>query len=97
MGKEYNLSKSKVAALIISGMYLVAGFLRGSEVFFLTLILLVLPLASIFFSEEMGNYTGWAGLRNPKINQTSPGCLIAFLGWALLLMPGIILLIGINK
>lgn len=52
---------------------------------------LVLPLACIWFSEAMGNYTGPASAQ--AITRTSPGCVIAALGWLLLLLPIILSLL----
>ena len=52
---------------------------------------LVLPLLCIWFGDEMGNYTGT--LPGPAINKTTPGCLVTFIGWVLLLLPVVLLLI----
>ncbi len=46
---------------------------------------LLLPLALIWFSEEMGTYTGI--MRFQPVSKQSPGCLVAALGWLLLLAP----------
>jgi hypothetical protein len=48
----------------------------------------------IWFSDEMGNYTGT--LPGPAINKTTPGCLVKVAGWVLLFFPIILLLIMAN-
>ena len=52
---------------------------------------LLIPLLCIWFSDEMGNYTGT--FPGPAINKTTPGCLIKVAGWVLLLLPLILVLI----
>jgi hypothetical protein len=49
-------------------------------------MLVVFPLFCIWYREDMGGYTGPTGLVRQPINQTSPGCLVAFGGWVLLLL-----------
>jgi hypothetical protein len=52
---------------------------------------LLIPLLCIWFGDEMGNYTGT--LPGPAINKSTPGCLVTFAGWVLLLLPIILVLI----
>jgi hypothetical protein len=79
-------TKDKIVAMVIAISYLgVALFCGGWEIFFKIAMFLLLPLACIFFSEEMGNYQGFAGFL--LIDQKSPGLIISFLGWVLLLLP----------
>lgn len=52
---------------------------------------LLIPLLCIWFGDEMGNYVGT--LPGPAINKPTPGCLVRFGGWVLLLFPVILLLI----
>ena len=52
---------------------------------------LLIPLLCIWFADEMGNYVGT--LPGPAINKPTPGCLVRFGGWVLLLLPVIVLLI----
>lgn len=54
---------------------------------------LVLPLACIWYGDEMGDYVGT--LPGPAINRTTPGWMVKLGGWVLLLLPAIIVLIGI--
>ncbi len=46
---------------------------------------LVMPLACIWFGDEIGEYTGM--LPGPGINKTTPGSFVRFGGWLLLLLP----------
>lgn len=56
----------------------------------------VLPLACIWYGDEMGDYVGT--LPGPSINRTTPGWMVKLAGWFLLLLPAAIPLIvfGIN-
>ena len=86
--------KSRIISGIIAVGYLVAAYLVGGPE--LTLRLggfLALPLACIWFSEAMGDYTGLNFGTRPAISRTTPGCFVAFGGWLLLLLPIIIGLI----
>jgi hypothetical protein len=51
---------------------------------------LILPLACIWFSEEMGNYSGMLMQGGPMTR--TPGCFVAIGGWFLLTLP---LILGI--
>lgn len=51
-------------------------------------IYVTLPLACIWFSEEMGRRTrGTFGLARPRVTQPTPGIMVAVAGWLLLLLP----------
>lgn len=78
----------KAISLTISIVYLIISFISGgSELLIKMLLFLLLPLACIWFGEEMGNYTGPAFGFRPHITKESPGCFIKLLGWVLLLLP----------
>ena len=47
--------------------------------------IVVLPLACIWFGDEVGDYVGV--LPGPSINRRTPGVFIKVGGWALLLLP----------
>jgi hypothetical protein len=82
--------KSKILSGIISLGYLVAAYLGSDAVTTFKLgMFLILPLACIWFSDAMGDYTG-AGMGRGAITSTTPGCLVAFGGWLLLFMPLIV-------
>ncbi len=50
-----------------------------------TAVVLVFPLALIWFGDEFGEYVGM--LPGPAINRRSPGLLVKIGGWVLLLLP----------
>lgn len=65
---------------------------HGWELVWRVAIFLVLPMACIWFGEEMGGFTGMTG--RGAITGTTPGWLVAVGGWILLLLPIIISAIG---
>jgi len=72
-----------IALFYLLWIYTATG--RG-EMVLKTLGFLVLCLACIWFGEEMGSYTGYTGLGR-KISRTTPGSMVVFMGWVLLLLP----------
>ena len=81
--------KGRIASLIISAVYLIAAvFTKGMEGVLHLLAFLLLPLACIWFPEELGSFNGV--VRGQYINTKTPGCLVAFGGWLLLALPVII-------
>lgn len=80
---------SRLLSLLVGGGYLVAAyfFADGATVLRLALYL-VLPLACIWFSEALGDFTGPTG--RGSITSTTPGCMVAAGGWLLLLLPLVI-------
>lgn len=76
----------KVLSAIIAIVYLgVACASEGAEAVIVCIVYLALPLACIWFSEEMGEFTGIA--RGHLVTSTSSGCAVAGMGWVLLLLP----------
>ncbi|HLX95271.1 MAG TPA: hypothetical protein VKU37_05970 [Verrucomicrobiae bacterium] len=72
-------------ALIFSG---------GALAFKLGLIL-IMPLACIWFSDAMGSYTGLGLMAyDYPITKQSPGILVCIMGWVVLLLPAVIVVIG---
>jgi hypothetical protein len=58
-------------------------------------VFVILPLACIWFSEAMGRYTGLGGLAyGYPITGESPGILVCFMGWIVLLLPIIVTVIS---
>lgn len=80
-----------LSALIATG-YLVGAFAYlGPEAGLRVSIALLLPMSCIWFSEELGDYTGrWDG---HLIDEKSPGWMIAIAGWALLVLPPLSILL----
>ena len=86
-----NNMKSRIISGIIAAAYLVTAYLTANEeAAFKVAIFLILPLACIWFSDAMGEFTG---LGFPSITTTTPGWAVAFGGWLLLLLPLLIWLI----
>src|SRR5918996_1574891 len=52
----------------------------------------LLPLACIWFGDEMGEYVGT--FPGPAINRRTPGWMVKIGGWFLLLLPAIIVLVA---
>jgi uncharacterized membrane protein YoaT (DUF817 family) len=83
------MTVSKTLSALVALAYIGIALLAGAGWETLKLVaFLVLPLACIWFSEEMGSFTGI--MRGQFINAQTPGCLVAFGGWLLLLLPVII-------
>lgn len=81
----------KTLSILVAAAYLIAAFTSATPAVGLRVLgFLILPLACIWFSEEMGEYTGNWGRHH--IDEKSPGCMIAFLGWVILLMPVVVVL-----
>ena len=81
--------KSRVISGAIAVVYLgFAAYAGGGAAVMRFVIFLVFPLACIWFSEEMGSYTGM--MRGHMITTETPRCLVAFFGWVLLLLPVIV-------
>jgi hypothetical protein len=84
----------RALSLIVAAVYLgITGFFaypRGKLVTDLLLVsgALLLPLACIWFSDEMGEYVGT--VPGPAVNRKSPGWMVRVGGWVLLLLPAII-------
>jgi len=78
---------ARLLSLIIAAAYVAAAVALGGGLVFRA-VLLVFPLACIWFSEEIGEYGGFAGFH--PVTSPTPGCLIALVGWVLLLTPAVI-------
>jgi hypothetical protein len=77
---------SRGLSLVISVGYLIIGLMSGDPAGVVMMaIYLLLPLACIWFSEEMGDFTGV--MRGHLITSRTPGCFVAAGGWLLLLLP----------
>jgi len=88
---------SRIISGVIALVYLVGAYASGGgETTFHVGLFLVLPLACIWFSEEMGNYAGMLMQGGPMTS--SPAWLVAALGWMLLFMPVIAaLIVGLRQ
>jgi len=87
------ITHHRLASLVVAAVYFVAAAIcDGGAGVLQCAIALVLPLGCIWFSDELGEYTGRAG--HGMISNATPGPLVAVGGWALLLLPVIMLAIG---
>lgn len=89
-----SLLSSRTLSLLIAIAYLVIACLTArsaAKVFASILIVggaLLLPLACIWFADELGEYVGV--LPGPAINRKSPAWMVKLGGWILLLLPVIV-------
>ena len=87
--------KSRIISGAIAIAYLLfAYFYEGPELVWRVAGFLILPLACIWLSDAMGNYTG-VGFGTGSITSPTPGCFVAFGGWMLLLLPIILGLLNV--
>jgi hypothetical protein len=83
---------NRLLSAAVAVAYLITGYVGGGPPLLIKWVLyLLLPLACIWFSEELGAYRGSWGAQT--INSESPGCFVALLGWVLLLSPVLLPLI----
>jgi len=76
----------KLLSLLITLGYVIAYIVAsgGIEVGVLRLcVYLLIPLALIWFPDELGGFTGYIG-RGGNIDTPSPSILISFFGWLFL-------------
>ena len=86
--------KSRIISGVIAIIYLIGAYRgAGGETAFKAGISLILPLACIWFSEEIGNYSG-SIMRGGGPVTRSPGWLVAAIGWLILFLPGILALLN---
>lgn len=86
---DWNRSLSGLIAIIYIGG---AAYSDGFGMAVRIGSVLMLPLACIWYSDELGEFTGFASYH--KITSKSPGCLVRLAGWLILLGP-LVLCVGI--
>jgi hypothetical protein len=88
---------SKIISGVIGLIYLTVAFIAGGPIVGVqAAIVLVFPLALIWFSEELGSISsGMMG--HSYVTAETPGCFLAFFGWAFLSIPAIALLFHLFK
>jgi len=64
-----------------------ATFMGGGYFVIKVILFLILPLSAIWFSDYMGGLTGVAFGHGPVITVPTPGSIVRFLGWIMLLGP----------
>ena len=84
---------NRIVSALIAALYLIFAYVHGgAELAFKIGLLVIFPLACIWFANAMGGYTG--PTTNIAITKASPGLIVAILGWLLLLLPVIIRIIS---
>ena len=77
---------NRVLSAAVAFVYLIVACVGGGPPLVIKCaLLLLLPMACIWFGDEMGSFTGV--MSGSYIDSESPGCLVAVLGWVLLLFP----------
>jgi hypothetical protein len=80
---------NRILSLLLAALYVVIAYhFEGAKGAWEVVLSAILPLAAIWYSDAMGGYTG--PTTGMPITAPSPGVLVCFLGWALLLMPIVI-------
>lgn len=84
---ESELSISRLVSLLVTCIYVLIAYWGGKSVegFKNTLgISLVLGIPCIWFGDELGEMVG-GRLGHARITSSTPGCVVSFVGWLLLL------------
>ena len=85
---------SRILSIVFALGYLTIALISGDpEIIFRVAMFLILPLACIWFGDEMGQYTGVAFGRGAITSETSGG-FVVFGGWLLLVVPIVIAIIS---
>ena len=82
------LIRSKIfsSSVALFGILFVYFSTGNPESIFNLLILLVLPLACIWYPDELGTVTGISlGIGRPQVSEPTPGIAISIGGWILML------------
>ena len=77
----------RILSLMVAAFYVVLGAIwEGGRGFWMAASFSLFALAFIWFADELGEYLGpW--MMRAVITAKSPGWLLRFMGWVLLLMP----------
>ena len=85
---------SLLIVLVYAALYFFAAPPQSAAIVVVRLFQMVgyflLPLACIWYGDEMGEYVGT--LPGPAINRRTPGWMVKFGGWFLLFLPAILVL-----
>ena len=92
---------SRVLSIIIVIFQLIGAYMIGDGKAFMSfLAFFLLPLGCIWFSDEIGKYTGPSGNlgfgSGRYISEASPSAIVKFVGWILLFLPIVIYLIALS-
>jgi hypothetical protein len=85
----FSVNWSRLLSLVVAGAYLLILFRTADpKVFFALLAYLALPLACIWFPEEISEFS-----IGGRMTQRTPGCGVVLGGWILLLLPVVLYLV----
>lgn len=81
---DLTVDRPRIVSAILALLFVIAAACIGppDKMALQTAMFLALPLAFIWFGDEIGSYTGW--WRGHYIDKPTPGCLLRVIGWALL-------------
>lgn len=74
------LTSGKILSLLIAAAYVLVAILAGGWGGIRVCFALLLPLALIWFPDELGSMTGFVG-RGGYVDQESPPVLVSLMGW----------------
>ena len=80
----------RVASGSLASIYLLLSLFTGEGYFVVKVIFsLILPLSAIWFPDNLGELTGvtFGRIGGPVVTKMSPGSIVRFLGWIVLLGP----------
>ena len=83
---------SRCLSLLIAGIYVALCLTLEGPKAAPACLILALPLALIWFPEELGAMTGY--LAHGPITAETPPILVAIMGWLFLLSPALLPLVG---
>jgi len=77
---------NRILSGVLALAYVAGAYFAGDVAAALKVIVgLALPVACIWFGDELGSYVGV--MRGQAITTKTPGCLVRFGGWLILLLP----------
>jgi hypothetical protein len=84
---------NRILSLVVVCVYAIMVARAGEPADVIGLIWLLLPLACIWFGDLLGEHLTQSMFAPFHSMSRSPGCLVALMGWVLLLLPGLLQLI----
>jgi len=90
------MDKSRIISITLAGMFYLLGILclfESVKDYILLFLYLFFCISLIWYSDEFGSLTGvrFGSFFDPHISRTSPGCVVKFLGWCLLVIPQLLI------
>lgn len=89
----------RIISLIVVAGYILFAYLSGGTPLVLKILgFLIIGLACVWFGDGMGSLTGFSLIRMINISEETPGIVVRFLGWLILiLVPGVICAVWITQ